>query len=64
MIFHIYGLRSGSKRNRPNYDKAIQGQKNQVPQEKKSTKLEIQAHLLSPIPVLPQIMVLNGLFNL
>lgn len=37
----IYGLKNGSKRNRPNYDKAIQGQKNQVPQEKKSIKLDI-----------------------
>lgn len=46
---------SGSKRNRPNYDKVIQGQKNQVPQEKKSIKLEIQTHLFSPIPVFPQV---------
>lgn len=46
---------SGSKRNRPNYDKVIQGQKNQVPQEKKSIKLEIQTHLFSPIPVFSQV---------
>lgn len=38
--------------NRPNYDKAIQGQKNQVPQEKKSIKLEIQTfiQLYSSLP--------------
>lgn len=48
----IYGLKSGSKRNRPNYDKEIQGQKNQVPQEKKSIKLEIQT-FIQPYPSLP-----------
>lgn len=51
----LYMDSSGSKRNRPNYDKVIQGQKNQVPQEKKSIKLEIQTHLFSPIPVFPQV---------
>lgn len=30
---------SGSKRNRPNYDKEVQGQKNQVPQEKEKYKI-------------------------
>lgn len=30
---------SGSKRNRPNYDKEIQGQKNQVLQEKEKYKI-------------------------
>lgn len=58
----IYGLKSGSKRNRSNYDKVIQGQKNQVPQEKKSIKLEIQTYLFSPIAVLPQIMLKWALY--
>lgn len=34
-------------------DKAIEGQKNQVPQEKQSIKLE-RSTLLSPVPALPR----------